>query len=335
MEPYHRGPYAGAADGGELLDGLPLHLDAGLTEDEDAIDYTNKEGFGELWQERTSRLRAASMHGGRPGWRLMAMIVKAHDELLQEQFAVQLIFDFQRVFRHSKLPLRLRPYRILATSPTSGLIEVVPNAKSLDSLKKSMPPNCHSLAELFKRRYGGAHTPSFYRARRNFVQSLAAYSVVCYLLQIKDRHNGNILLHANGSLVHIDFGFLLSNSPGKNMGFEAAPFKLTAEWVEVMGGPGSPWFSYFRALMVRGFLEARRHKDKLLRAVRATYVGVGGALPCFRAGEATIEAMAQRFQPAMSKDAYARFADSLVAESFNNWRTRTYDCYQKCCLGIL
>ena len=50
---------------------------------------------------------------------------------------MQLIFDFQRVFRHSKLPLRLRPYRILATSPTSGLIEVVPNAKSLDSLKKS------------------------------------------------------------------------------------------------------------------------------------------------------------------------------------------------------
>ena len=45
--------------------------------------------------------------------------------------------------------------------------------------------------------------------------------------------------------------------------------------------------------------------------------------------------MAQRFQPSMSRDQYARFAESLVAESFNNWRTRTYDCYQKCCLGIL
>ena len=50
----------------------------------------------------------------------------------------------------AQLPLRLRPYRILATSPTSGLIEVVPNAKSLDSLKKSTA-NYHSLAELFKR----------------------------------------------------------------------------------------------------------------------------------------------------------------------------------------
>ena len=33
-----------------------------------------------------------------------------------------------RIFRHGRLPLRLRPYRILATSPSSGLIEVVANA---------------------------------------------------------------------------------------------------------------------------------------------------------------------------------------------------------------
>ncbi len=45
--------------------------------------------------------------------------------------------------------------------------------------------------------------------------------------------------------VHIDFGFLLSNSPGKNIGFESAPFKLTREWVDVMGGTASPWFGCF------------------------------------------------------------------------------------------
>ena len=106
---------------------------------------------------------------------------------------------FHRIFRNGKLPLRLRPYRILATSPSSGLIEVVANAMSLDSVKKSVP-HWSGLADLFRRRYGGVHSRAFYRARLNFVQSAAAYSVVCYLLQVKDRHNGNILLHADGSL---------------------------------------------------------------------------------------------------------------------------------------
>ena len=47
------------------------------------------------------------------------------------------------------------------------------------------------------------------------------------------RHNNNILVDAEGHIIHIDFGYILSNSPGKNLGFESSPFKLTDEFVEV------------------------------------------------------------------------------------------------------
>jgi hypothetical protein len=49
---------------------------------------------------------------------------------------------------------------------------------------------------------------------------------------VKDRHNGNLLLDEEGHIIHIDFGFMLSNSPG-GVNFESAPFKLTRELLEV------------------------------------------------------------------------------------------------------
>ena len=60
----------------------------------------------------------------------------------------------------------------------------------------------------------------------------SAYCIVSYLIQVKDRHNGNILLDHEGHLIHIDFGFILSNSP-RNLGFENSPFKLTQEFIDV------------------------------------------------------------------------------------------------------
>jgi Phosphatidylinositol 3- and 4-kinase len=56
-------------------------------------------------------------------------------------------------------------------------------------------------------------------------------SVPACVAQIKDRHNGNILVDEVGHLVHIDFGFMLSNSPG-GVNFESAPFKLTRELLQ-------------------------------------------------------------------------------------------------------
>ena len=40
--------------------------------------------------------------------------------------------------------------------------------------------------------------------------------------QVKDRNDGNILLTRDGHVLHIDFGYMLTNSPG-DLGFEQAP----------------------------------------------------------------------------------------------------------------
>ncbi|CAJ1974702.1 unnamed protein product [Sphenostylis stenocarpa] len=99
---------------------------------------------------------------------------------------------------------------------------------------------------------------------------MAGYSLVCYLLQVKDRHNGNLLMDEEGHIIHIDFGFMLSNSPG-GVNFESAPFKLTRELLEVMDsdaeGIPSEFFDYFKVLCIQGFLTCRKHAERVILLV--------------------------------------------------------------------
>jgi phosphatidylinositol 4-kinase B len=69
------------------------------------------------------------------------MIVKANDDLRQENLAMQLMKRLIMIFENVGLKnsIYLRPYEIFITSSNSGMIEFIPDTISLDSLKKKFP----------------------------------------------------------------------------------------------------------------------------------------------------------------------------------------------------
>eukprot|EP00730_Choanoeca_flexa_P008993 TRINITY_DN12571_c0_g1_i4.p2 TRINITY_DN12571_c0_g1~~TRINITY_DN12571_c0_g1_i4.p2 ORF type:complete len:185 (+),score=54.05 TRINITY_DN12571_c0_g1_i4:555-1109(+) len=146
--------------------------------------------------------------------------------------ALQIIWLFQQVFAEGDLDVALFPYRVVATNPGCGVIVCVPNAKSRDQLGRATDANLH---DIFTKEYGSEDSVAFHETRRNFVRSMAAYSIVSFLLQIKDRHNGNIMVDKDGHIIHIDFGFMFESSQRGNIGFEP-DFKLTREMLDIMGG---------------------------------------------------------------------------------------------------
>lgn len=54
-----------------------------------------------------------------------------------------------------------------------------------------------------------------------------------------------------------------------------SPFKLTPEFVEVMGGCESDLFRYFKVLMLQGLIAARKHMDKITGLVEIMRSGKG------------------------------------------------------------
>lgn len=304
------------------------HSDDRRPPDEDLI-----KAMGEPWVAKSERIRKESPFGRNPNWRLVSCIVKARDQLRQEMFAQRLIQEFHHIFRRADLPLWIHNYQIIATSSEAGLIETILDSKSIDSIKKDSP-NVATLQDYFIGRFGGRGSSSYKRAVRNFVQSMAGYSVVSYLLNIKDRHNGNLMIDAEGHIIHIDFGFLLSNSPGGNMEFERSPFKLTNEMVQVMGGTKSSAWKLFRKLSIQGYIESCRHANKLMLMVDIAYPG-NEKMPCFLQGrEYVLSNLRERLGVGLSRKELAARMARLIDTAHGNWTTKAYDQFQRMSLGI-
>ena len=259
-----------------------------------------------------------------------ACIFKVGDDCRQDVLALQVIEVLKTAYGAAGLPACLQPYGCIATGYEQGIIEVVPNTASRDGIGKEMDGG---LLDMFRSTFGAVGSPGFERARHNFLLSCAGYAVASYILWSKDRHNGNILLSNDGSIVHIDFGYILGISPGGNLGFETAAFKFSYEMKEILDPTQdrrSDIFKEFAALVIRCYLVARSQRDAICSIVA---LQKESGLPCFGYGK-PLERLRERLTPELDDVEAADHMYKKIVHAYNTKTTWGYDVIQQLQQGI-
>ncbi|GFH62134.1 hypothetical protein CTEN210_18610 [Chaetoceros tenuissimus] len=314
--------------------------------------------YGKPWTEICKEVRNSSVFGHLRGWKLASFIMKAGEDIRREALVMQIISKIHDWFE-TEIPCEnrpyLKPYTIMCVGGDAGLLECIRDAKSVDEVKKSTD-GFTTLREYFVRAYGpptsnfgrnlqypiplNEHGISFEKAQDNFLKSLVGYSLVCYILQIKDRHNANILLDRDGHIMHIDFGFVLGDTPkmAKVPLFnERAPFKLTNEFWEVIGG----WNFNEGGLGVRfcnmfeeAFACVSTHSDELAAMIEAAILNL--TRDPVESKIITIGVRNRlRMRGSHGSVQQKTFVMNLVNAALTSWGTSTYDWLQKSMNGYI
>jgi len=284
--------------------------------------------YSPCWRQREEQLRRTSPFAQLPGWRLASFLVKADDEFRREILAMQTIKLLAEICELENVAkCWFHPYALICAGPRSGLLETLPDAKSLDFIKsefvrfRRLKKPYANLGSYFDAAYPDPKDRG--KAAENFARSLASYSVLCYVLDVKDRHNGNVLLDAAGHLVHIDFGYVLGRTPG-SINFEDAPFKLTDDFVDVMGGYQSPAWKVFVDTFTDVLAAVAKHQAKL-HALLALFF-MRGHSP--RRQHALHLNFLNKFHDITGPDSVRAVARGLIQEALSSERTKQYDWYQ-------
>lgn len=187
------------------------------------------------------------------------VIFKNGDDMRQDQLIIQMIRLMDAQLKRVGLDLRLTPYRVLATSSATGMMEMVLESEPVSAVLDAHRGDIMAFLRAHHPKEGAEYgiDPD---VMDTYVKSCAGYAVVTYILGIGDRHLDNIMLRRSGHLFHIDFGFIFGRDP-KPM---PPPMRLTKEMIDGMGGPDSTNFARFRSLCCQAFNILRKSANLVI-----------------------------------------------------------------------
>lgn len=179
-------------------------------------------------------------------------IFKSGDDLRQDTLICQIIRIMNDILVKKKINSHLIIYQVVSTGMQHGFIEYVESDSLGDILLRP-----GGLATILK------SNGTFDNEKMDrFIKSTACYSILTYLLCVGDRHLDNIMMTPQGSLFHIDYGFI-----GRDPKPFPPPMKLCPEMIKIMGGKHSEYYSKFLEHAIKCFLTLRQNSDIILDSI--------------------------------------------------------------------
>ena len=178
-------------------------------------------------------------------------ILLKRSDIRKDQIIIDIIKLMDIIIKKEEgIDLNILTYEVIPLDNNYGIIEIVPNSKTLYEIK-----------------YGFGMTLQNYileknknltvdEVRKKFVKSSAAYCIITYLLGIGDRHLENIMVTNDGRLFHIDFEFILGEDPKKYL---SSSIRITDDMIETLGGENSVYYKEFQNLCNITYNCLRRH----------------------------------------------------------------------------
>jgi len=252
------------------------------------------------------------------------LIVKEALDFNNEIGAIFLLSQFEKILREYQINVWLNPLSFNSYCFNGGSIEVIPNSNSIHEIKSCTSLN--NLLSLLQKRIDKRRQK---HTIKKFLESMAGYSLVCYILQIKDRHNANILLNKDNRLIHVDFAFILGSLPG-NLKLEAMSFKMSKDFVNILKGETTQSFDLLKEVFARGFLILRKNIGKIIK-ISKFFIFEG------RLNNKTrrrLFDLVERLKLTLNDFQCVKFCHKLFKDSLEDWRTNQYDKYQNLANGI-
>eukprot|EP00703_Trepomonas_sp_PC1_P004402 JAP92204.1 Phosphatidylinositol 4-kinase, putative [Trepomonas sp. PC1] len=206
-----------------------------------------------------------------------------------------------------QLKMNLVTYEITPLSSMSGYIELLNQFSSLDQIGDR--------TQNFLIDYFGQYLA--HDAREIFRKSTVSYSVAGYLLQFKDRHNGNIMLNNQGQIAHIDFGFFFESAPGGAFSIERSPFKMSEQFLQIIGGKDSIGYEQFKHEFRQEMIKCQFLKSQLVKMFNL----ILGLIPGVKSYEGI-----HKFQNRFTDN--VQHCEKLVEDSISSFGSGLYDAFQ-------